>query len=245
MSDDTAATEPPHVENEGRFASIPEALLYDPTISADAVRVYGVLRRHGNDPQNCYPSHHRIAGFVGASARSVPRWIRQLEDAGWVTRVPRKSASGDPDSNAYVVHFRAVQRGVRAGERRPSTQDSGEGCALESAPKESNVEREQLNDSRAVALGSAFDEFWQTYPLKRDKPAALKAWNRAVKRAEPSFIITAAQRYALDPGRSSEFTKYPATWLNNDCWNDPPLPARTDSRNGVEQSHAAIAKALL
>lgn len=154
----------PHVVNEDGFAQIPQALLYDPAISAAAVRVYGVLRRHGDDPLNCFPSHARIAAFIGASSRSVPAWIRELEDAGWIERVPRWR-SGEtitttrPEflgghegwevaSNAYKVFGRVRERGVRAQERGGSALENGEDSAPGSAQKESKLEGEQENELR-------------------------------------------------------------------------------------------------
>jgi len=154
---------PAHVEVEHRFAMIPETLLYDDAISPDAVRVYGVLVRHGSDPENCYPSHARIGGLIGRSKRSIATWISELETAGWVERVARLRPDGSPDSNGYRVLMiprqpeeRVPQRGVHASQgggvpvvqRGPSTLDN---APKESQVKESHEERE--NDGRAAPAG--------------------------------------------------------------------------------------------
>lgn len=145
----------PWVEVPNAFAAIPEALLYDPDMSSHAVRVYGVLLRHGSDPTNCYPSHARIGRLVGKSSSSVPRWIRELVDAGWVEIVPRYRPEGDPDSNGYRVHAfpipadrrRAAQQGVPAAQRGgvPAVQRGG--SPLHSAPKESHGTKATSNDN--------------------------------------------------------------------------------------------------
>lgn len=141
----------PWVTNEDRWVQIPEELLYDVTISAEAVRVYGVLRRHGDDPENCYPSYTRIAGFIGKSARSIPAWVRSLEEAGWVERVARLTVSGDPDSNGYRVYGsrRAAERGVRAGQQGGVRAGERGGYALDSAPKESHKNESKGNEIQA------------------------------------------------------------------------------------------------
>lgn len=222
-----------HVTNEDRFAPIPEALLYDSSICAEAVRVYGVLRRHGDDPSNCYPSHARIAQIIGKSPRSVPGWIRQLEAGGYVERFARRTDNGDPDSNAYRVHMRAVERGVRAGERGPSAPHSVEGSAPPRAPKESQSEREQVNDNPSVVVVAfdgmdAFEHWWSIYPRHTAKGAARKAWAAAVKKAgDVELLFAGARRYSDDPARDPKYTKHPTTWLNGECWGDEPLPART------------------
>jgi hypothetical protein len=71
-----------------------------------------------------------------------------------------------------------------------------------------------------------FDEFWNTYPLKRDKAPARKAWAKAIKKSPPGVIINGAVAYRDDPNREDAYTKYPATWLNAESWSDGPLPEK-------------------
>lgn len=72
-----------------------------------------------------------------------------------------------------------------------------------------------------------FEQFWNEYPIKRDKGKALKAWEKATRRADPETILNGATRYREDPNRSDQYTKYAEGWLNGDGWEDEPLPART------------------
>jgi len=92
-------------------------------------------------------------------------------------------------------------------------------------------------------LNDHFAEFWQTYPRKAGKPPAQRAFDRAVKRAAPEAIIAAARRYRDDPNREPQFTAFPATWLNRDGWEDPPLPSRQASRP-VSVGSAALVPAI-
>jgi hypothetical protein len=89
-----------------------------------------------------------------------------------------------------------------------------------------------------------FDEFWAAYPLHRDRRRAEQAFRRAAKRAEdPDLIIAGAQRYATDPNRAEQFTKYAEGWLNGDGWLDEPLPARNGNHVRIAASDAAYAQA--
>ena len=108
------------VEHSYRFAIIPEWVLYHPDLSANAVRVYGALARHGMDPATCYPSQERIGKLIGVAPRSVAALIRQLGDVGAVQVVPRY-LRGRRTSNGYLLAgdmpltepstYRAPQRG--------------------------------------------------------------------------------------------------------------------------------------
>ena len=62
------------------------------------------------------------------------------------------------------------------------------------------------------------------------KAAAEKAWPKAIKKADPRLIIAAAERYRDDPNREPRFTAHASTWLNQERWNDAPLPQRGGNR---------------
>jgi hypothetical protein len=67
---------------------------------------------------------------------------------------------------------------------------------------------------------AAFDDFWEVYPRKVGKQAAVKAWAKAVTLADPAKIITAAGAYRDQPGREAKYTAHPTTWLNQGRWDD-------------------------
>lgn len=73
----------------------------------------------------------------------------------------------------------------------------------------------------------AFESFWEEYPRKAGKGQARKAWEKAIRKADPVTIIDAAVAYREDPNRDAEFTAHPATWLNGERWSDDPLPSRS------------------
>jgi hypothetical protein len=81
-----------------------------------------------------------------------------------------------------------------------------------------------------------FDDFWASYPRRRDRRKAEKAFANALKRADADTIIAGADRYTNDPNRSEQFTKYAEGWLNGDGWLDEPLPLRN---NGNQNGHDA------
>lgn len=86
------------------------------------------------------------------------------------------------------------------------------------------------NAPSGAGYPEAFEQFWTHYPIKRDKGKALKAWKRAIDRADNDTIIAGAIRYRDDPNRVDAYTKYAEGWLNGDGWEDDPLPARIDTR---------------
>lgn len=83
-------------------------------------------------------------------------------------------------------------------------------------------------DKKPTGYTKEFETFWETYPRKRDKRKAFKAFTEAKKRASLDEIMQGAQRYRDDPNRIEQFTKYAEGWLRADGWLDAPLPPRDD-----------------
>lgn len=73
-----------------------------------------------------------------------------------------------------------------------------------------------------------FEDFWKAYPKKAGKPAARKAWAKAIRKAPPEIIIERARRYAAwladaDAKTFRPHPKHPQGWLNDERWNDAEL----------------------
>ncbi len=95
------------------------------------------------------------------------------------------------------------------------------------------VTEDDYPDTFKTIYPKAFEEWWENYPRKDAKKAALEAWKRACKRATKDAITAGAIRYAQDPNREDQYTKQPKTWLNGDCWLDDPLPSRSNAPSNV------------
>jgi len=81
-----------------------------------------------------------------------------------------------------------------------------------------------------------FTEFWETYPLRTAKPAARKAFIKAIKNTPSRIIIVGAANYANDPNRDPRYTAHAATWLNNERWNDDPIPSRSEPPKSMQRT---------
>lgn len=77
-----------------------------------------------------------------------------------------------------------------------------------------------------LAKLGGFAQFWEAYPSKTGKRAAETAYDRAVRRIggpdPPSVIMAGLGRAKISRKWRDGFVKNPATWLNQDCWEDEP-----------------------
>lgn len=80
-----------------------------------------------------------------------------------------------------------------------------------------------------------FDHWWSAYPRKSGKGSARTAYAKASKLVGHSVLLEAALRFRADPNRQDPYTAMPTTWLNQERWEDEPLPGR-DTTTPVAQT---------
>lgn len=96
-------------------------------------------------------------------------------------------------------------------------------------------------DGKRNEYPDEFKLFWSAYPKNADKRTAFKAWEKAIKRADPDTVLAGAERYRDDPNRSDAYTKNAATWLNADAWENEALPQRFDQSRDQRANDTAMA----
>ena len=180
--------EPAGTTSDYRYAPIPEALLYDGTLSPTCVRVYGCLQRHGLTPDSCFPSHARIASCLGLSERSIARPLAELERAGWIARTRRHNRRGERIADGYHVLSAPLER---AGSRSTTTQSSAAPPRdrAQTYPAETRgleKQREPLNESQGKT------------PPREEDPRISEACKLI---AERSFRDRQGSQRVLHPGK--------------------------------------------
>lgn len=150
--------------------------------------------------------------------RTVVQWFQTPQtDMDRVIRPAENPSVGLPDGRST----------------RPSTEDNF---------SEDNLQKTRKTKNNAA--DAAFTEFWETYPRRTAKGEARKAWTKATTITDPTTIITGARNYRDDPNRQPQFTAMPATWLNQERWDDDPLPAPTTALTPAQARAAANRRAL-
>lgn len=168
--------------------------------------------------------------------------------AGW----PQRRGEGVRFSGLGSVGFNSSSRS------KPEPEDTcAKICDSEQLPVVADDQPNEppeltlLDSSEAVVpisrrADETFARFWAAYPRKKAKPRARTAWDKAVKRIDPESIIGSAQRLAASKP-DLKFTPYPATWLNNDSWDDEPDPVSNGGYQGYQEpaDHSVYYKGLL
>lgn len=223
------------------FAAVPTWMIRDADgVSGFAIAVYGVLASYSGLAVNA-PGQDRIAREARISERKVRDALTELERLGVVERYKR---GADGVRGRGFDAYRLMDRPLRTDEVRfpagragnsdlpaPTGAFTGTGEHSVLSIEVDSYEVDRCANAQSESAHS-FDEWWQVYPLKKDKGRARTAWKSALKKTTARTLLAAAAAYRDDPNRSPEFTKYPASWLNAEAWENGPLEARSGAGGG-------------
>lgn len=198
----------------------------DAGLSGHERAVLWVMIQHADaDGGSCFPSDAKVAACAGVSPASVKRARIRLHELGLVARTFR---SGLP--NQYRVNLCAVANLGHGdlGHRDLGQTDPGPRSQGPRTEVTVTYDRTQHRTQDRTHAARDFGRFWDAYPRKCGKRAALRAWNRLGRERPPIAEILAAidsQKRSSDwQKESGRFIPHPATWLNDGRWSDEATP---------------------
>jgi hypothetical protein len=201
-----------HHSFDDQFTQIPNAWLRDDRLT---LKARGLLAQVLSHRENWSLSVTKLASDNQEGKSSIRNAIAELEKFGYLERdqLNEKGRFGE------AVYFTRDPYGLPESDL-PLTDEPLSDLPLSDnrTHKKNTLEEEQLQEEHKENYLAIFDKFWQEYPRKVDRGAALRAFKSALKRSSEKAIIDGAIAYAKDPDRDVRFTKYPATWLNADSW---------------------------
>lgn len=191
-----------------------------------------------------WPSIATLARMVNASERSVQRDIQELADLGELeVHVQQAPSRGQYKANLYWVRLPSLgatsgvtKRTSGVTNRTSGVTDSASGVTARGAltlieplqkPNKTLVQNEFEPEPENFSEDDEFKKFWDIYPRRQGKGKARKAFREAFE-AYGQVVLDGATRYASDPNLPLEkqYIPLPATWLNQERWDDEPLPER-------------------
>lgn len=192
-----------HHSFDDHFTQIPNQWLRDNRLSFKARGLLALVMSHSQG-WSLSVTQLAIASKEGKDA--IRSAIKELEKFGYLTR--EQSNEGRFGENVWTTHD-------------PSENPLTENPPTENpTPKKNIVIEEQSKNKQENKLDDLFTEFWNAYPRKLDKAKAFRAFKSALKRTKFEDILAGVIAYRNDPKRDPDFTKYPATWLNSDSWEN-------------------------
>lgn len=209
----------------------------DSPYQGDRLLLHLALADFANDEGECWPSQRTLA----RKARCSERWVRE-------------SIAAMVADGLIEIKAQRIGRGGRTlyllkrGSQFPLSEESG---TTEQEKRNSGASlpiKNRHEPSLVDAWNEQFAQFWQAYPRKVAKGAALREWARIGKsQTAPSIgdLLRAIERYRTSVS-DPRFICHPATWLRQERWSDEiaapdtPTPSRAGpSKFRVAESFAA------
>src|SRR4030088_1194205 len=83
----------------GGFTQLPNVLLKDQDLSAQAKLAYALLLSYAWHNNSVFPGQDRMAADAGVNQPAVSKWIQELQDKGWL-EIQRR---GQGKTNIYIL----------------------------------------------------------------------------------------------------------------------------------------------
>lgn len=110
-------------------------------------------------------------------------------------------------------------------DRDPLTDDSSPRLETKRSRNEEEGEtetKEPGDETPPLSLWPTFDDFWNLYDKKHDRPKCEKKWEK-IKQEAREKIMEHLERYVRST-TEVRFRKNPMTYLNNESWNNDIIP---------------------
>lgn len=191
--------------------------------------LWGIANHHSD--AGAWPSIATLSKYAAVSERRVQQIIRELAASGEIA-IEEQGGLGQHQykTNRYHILIQCPadcdgslnhKTGVKSGAVRGEIQSQS---GVKPVSPEPNKE---LNNNLTI-VSKQFDEFWNAYPRKEGKKPAFKAFRSALSRTSFEDILAGIEAYKRSDRVKRGFIKLPATWLNEDAWEDAATQVQTE-----------------
>lgn len=165
-----------------------------------AVVVWIWLLTHCNDKGVVTCGRQQIAEDCGVSESCVYRILKNFSKKYLENEAIINIKPNNRFSTIYILKWSELQK--RVNNHRTTSEQ----------PPNTN-KQERINNNIC-----SFATFWDVYPLKKGKKKAEESWNKIDPELYEKIIQSVEKQKAgwKDP----QFIPYPATWLNQERWED-------------------------
>jgi hypothetical protein len=233
----------PEFGMDGNFTRVPNALIRDEELPANAKLLLIYLISHKVGYQILDAQMIRETG-LGREALRTAR--SRLEEHGFIEleRIKR------PDNSLGAYRYEVKDaRGWFSSDGYPSDGFPPDGFPSNGnrpdnrrlIPKKTNSKNTKTDKTSELE----FNEFWMLYPRKQGKGKAREAFIEAIGEHGVEPVMEGVRRFANDPNLPDpQFIPLPTTWLNQERWDDGPLPLNrklTNSERNIQSLRASLA----
>jgi hypothetical protein len=222
---------------------VPNALIRDEELSASAKLLLIYLLSHKVGYQILDTQMIRESGLGRAALRTARK---HLEDVGFIVLERVRNYDNSLGGYRYEIQdargwFSTVAFSTVAQSTVAHSTVANPPHNRKLIPNKTNLKKTKIENTSDFD----FNEFWDLFPRKQGRGKAKEAFMKAVKDVGLEAVMAGVRRYAADPNLPDpQFVPLPATWLNQERWDDGPLPLNrklTNSERNIQNLRASMA----
>lgn len=196
----------------------------------------GVSQHHHDGKSWVYNTQEQCVEMMrGTISRSTAkRIVKKLCDMNLV-EVAKLHTNKWNHTNFFTINYEEMAKVEMKYSSNPCVSDwlklnqsNGSGCTNRMGQSEpvdqtnvsQSLQKNTTEENKQNITDIQFEEFWKTVPNKDGKKPALAAFKKAIKKISLEDLILAYKANVQVCESQNRFKKNPATWLNQECWND-------------------------
>ena len=182
---------------------------------ATKIVLYWLADCHNSETGRCFPSLAFLCKKAEVGKTALVGHIDKLVELGLVERKHHKRDDGGWAATSYILHL----HDPLFGNDTPPCSENEQPLVRNA---NTNLGSNNLgSNNQKNTKKDLFPNFYAAYPRKIARGAAVNAWAKAIKKAEPEKIIEAARNFAEhSKDKDKKYLPYPAKWLNQEQWDD-------------------------
>lgn len=196
---------------EGKYTQIPNSWARDERLGYRARGILLLLMSH-QDGWKISLEHLANDGPDGITA--VRTAIHQLQEFGYLKRNQIRNDKNQIEGSEWILNDPFEQPEPQLENLMLGNLEENLMLGNQTLKNTSYIEN---NRKQTIEL---FEQFWEAYPRKVGKGAALKAFEKAVKKTSAEVILAAIATWIQKPLPEMQYIPHPATWLNQERWQD-------------------------
>lgn len=171
------------------YAIIPANVRYDKELTANAKLLYGEITALCNEKGYCWASNEYFASLYGVSKVSVQKWLKCLEDNGYIKRtVKRKEGSKEIE----VRYITLVGGGHQEKLATPHQEKLADNNTVFNNTNEYNV---------------LFEKIWKLYPNKKGKGRVSTTQKKKLHKVGYDTLKKCIERYKSELEKDKDWRK--------------------------------------
>lgn len=180
--------------------------------------IHLAIADNANDAGECWPHLPTIIRKANVSQASAYEALKRMQADGHLKYEGSFICRPGREHPLILVAFQNLESPVPNLETAfQNLETEGRDTSLIEPSVEPSVNR----SSGVTPVTTEFEYFWTVYPKRVGKGAARLAFSKAIVKTDVETIQKAAERYRDSrAGKDRQYTLNPATWLNQERWDD-------------------------